>query len=267
MTLSAVLKQPFESQLAYFRQKENVGTQHWDDILGSGHDRAFMVAGAMKADLLADLRAAVDKAISTGTSLQEFRRDFSKIVQKHGWTDYKGEFGWRTKVIYETNMRASYAAGRYAQLNDPAMIAARPYWRYVHNDSVLHPRPLHVSWDGLVLKHDDPWWRTHFPPGGWGCRCRVVAASKKDRQATTKTKAPNDGTWKYTDRWGEIHTLPRGIDYGWAHAPGATWKPDLARLPDELAATVGRDLGISAAEVAAAVAKRAQAQAADAAKA
>ncbi len=267
MPLAGVLKQPFAAQLAYFRQKENLGTEHWDDILGNAHDKSFVVAGATKAELLADLREAVDKAISTGTSLQEFRRDFAKIVQKHGWTDYQGEFGWRTKIIYETNMRASYAAGRYAQLTDPDLLVMRPFWRYVHNDSVLHPRPLHVSWDGLVLKHDDPWWRTHFPPGGWGCRCRVVAASKKDRQAAAKTQAPDDGTWQYTDRWGEIHTLPRGIDYGWGHTPGAAWKPDLARLPQALAAPLGKDLGLAQAVIAAAAAKRAQAQAAAAAKA
>lgn len=241
MPLAAIFHRPFAEQLSYFRQKENLGTEHWDDILGLAHDRAFIVAGAMKAELLTDLRAAVDKAISQGTTLEAFRRDFAQIVAKHGW-DYRGGFDWRTKVIYETNLRASYAAGRWAQLTDPKLLAVAPYWRYVHSDSVLHPRPLHLAWNGLTIRHDDPWWQTHFPPGGWGCRCRVVAVSARQLLRGQPDHAPDNGTYTYTDRWGEIHTLPRGIDYGWAHAPGAAWKPDLRRYPPELADAVEADI-------------------------
>jgi len=37
-------------------------TEWWDDILGAAHDRAFIVAGAAKADF----RGAVEKAIGEG---------------------------------------------------------------------------------------------------------------------------------------------------------------------------------------------------------
>lgn len=30
---------------------------------------------------------------------------------------------WRTKVIYQTNMTTSYAAGRYQELTDPEFLA------------------------------------------------------------------------------------------------------------------------------------------------
>ena len=44
--------------------------------------RPFVVAGAMKADLLDDLRRAVYKAIEKWTGLEEFRRQFKEIVQQ-----------------------------------------------------------------------------------------------------------------------------------------------------------------------------------------
>lgn len=103
------------------------------------------MAGATKADVLADLAAAVDKAISTGTSLDEFRQDFRRIVAERGWTDWTGEgtkggTAWRTRVIYETNMRVSFASARRAQL-----IAARyPLWIYKHGGS-RDPRPEHLA--------------------------------------------------------------------------------------------------------------------------
>ena len=163
---------PFAEQIAFFKDKLDLPTQTWQDLLGSAHDRAFVVAGAMRADLLADLHAAVLKGIERGTSLDEFRRDFDAIVSKRGWTGWTGEDtpggrAWRQEIIYGTNMRTSYQAGRHAQA--VAIAHRRPYWRWRHADTVAHPRPLHVAWDGKILRHDNPWWRSHWPPAGWNC--------------------------------------------------------------------------------------------------
>ena len=163
---------PFAEQIAFFKGKLNLPTQTWQDLLGAAHDRAFVVAGAMRADLLADLHAAVLKGIERGTSLDEFRRDFDAIVSKRGWTGWTGEDtpggrAWRQEIIYGTNMRTSYQAGRHAQA--VAIAHRRPYWRWRHADTVAHPRPLHVAWDGKILRHDNPWWRSHWPPAGWNC--------------------------------------------------------------------------------------------------
>ena len=219
----------FLEQIAFFRNKLNLPTEAWDDIWQAAHDQAFVVAGAMKADLLQDLREAVDRAISTGTTLETFRKDFRAIVARHGWTGWTGEGtkageAWRTKVIYETNLRTSYAAGRWAQLTDPDMLESRPYWCYVHNDSVLHPRPHHKRWGDmrLTLRHDDPFWQTHFPPNGWGCRCRVTAVTAPKTGDGTEPPAG----WNAPDSAGR---LP-GIDKGWAYAPGASATPQLRDL-------------------------------------
>jgi len=213
---------PFAEQVAFFKQKLNLPSERYDDILAAAHDRAFMVAGAAKADLLTDLRKAVDKAITEGKSIQWFRSQFKDIVKKHGWEGYTGSNtqagrDWRTRIIYRTNIASSYAAGRWQQLNHPDLLTSRPYWKYIHNDTVSHPRPLHVSWSGKVLKHDDPFWQTHFPPNGWGCRCRVVAVSQSDY---TGASAPDNGVYTHEDRHGIRHTVPQGIDFGWDYAPG-----------------------------------------------
>jgi hypothetical protein len=46
--------------------------------------RSFMVPGAAKNEILVDLRSAVDRAISKGTTLDEFRKSFDSIVANHG---------------------------------------------------------------------------------------------------------------------------------------------------------------------------------------
>lgn len=243
---------PFQEQVDFFRSKINLPTERWDDIVRNAHDRAFIVAGAAKADLLNDLRDAVDKAIVNGESIQSFRARFNDIVKKNGWEGWTGSGSkkgrdWRTRVIYQTNLSTSYAAGRYRQLNDPDLAAVRPYWQYIHNDTVQHPRPLHVSWSGMVLHKDDPWWQTHFPPNGWGCRCRVKAVRKSEYKGA---KAPDDGTYTHIDSNGVSHTVPKGIDYGFDYQPGARTdtklrefvQEKLIKRPDGISKALTRDV-------------------------
>lgn len=214
------VRQQFQEQIDFLRRKLNLPSESWRDIQSAAHDRAFVVTGATKADLLHDLRKAVDQAVQGG-SIGEFRKNFAEIVAKHGWTGWTGEGSkageaWRTRVIYQTNLMTSYAAGRRAQLLDPDLVERRPFWRYVHNDSVTHPRPQHKRWGDmkLTLRHDHPFWNTHFPPNGWGCKCRVVAvAAPGDGDGTE----PPEG-WAQTD---PATGAPVGIDEGWGYAPGA----------------------------------------------
>lgn len=222
---------PFREQIEFFRRKLNVNTAAWTDVYQAEHNVAFMVAGANRDDIVADFREAVSKAIESGATLEDFRRDFDRIVGTYGW-DYTGGRNWRSRVIYETNLRQSYNAGRWEQLQrlKPVM----PYWRYRHNDAVETPRPLHVSWDGLVLSADDPWWHTHFPANGWGCQCYVEGLSERDLRRLGKTgpdQAPpmNMQTVVIGQRSpGGPRTVqvPEGIDPGFAYAPGLT--PDSA---------------------------------------
>ena len=217
---------PFKEQIAYFRRKGNLLTDDWTQLWGAAHDHAFVVAGANRADLLADLRAAVDRAIAEGATLAQFRKDFDAIVAKYGW-QYQGGRNWRSRVIYETNLRSSYAAGRYAQLQ--RLKRVRPYWMYVHSDAVMHPRPQHLAWNGLVLHADDPWWHAHFPPGGWGCQCTVHALDDEglrrlgkngpDTAPPVAMRTVTVGTQGAHPRTVEV---PEGIDPGFGHTPGAT---------------------------------------------
>jgi Phage Mu protein F like protein len=228
----AGVRQQFQEQIDFFKGKLNLPSERWSDVWQSAHDRAFMVAGAQKADLLNDLRLAVDKSIQ-GAGIEAFRKDFWAAVDRSGWTGWTGQGtaageAWRTRVIYQTNMATSYAAGRWQQLNDPDLLKVRPYWKYIHSDSAKHPRLMHKAWgdSGLTLRHDDPFWATHFPPNGWGCLCRVTAV---------RAPGPGDAT-SPPDGWDAIDPktgAPVGIDKGWDYAPGAKVGQSFQRLIDD----------------------------------
>lgn len=248
--LQASFGKPFDFQVAAWRLRLGrlLPTSAWTDLWKEAHDRAFVVAGAMRADILADLAQAVDKAVTEGATLEDFRRDFRSIVAAKGWQispaghgSKRGE-AWRTRVIYRTNMATSYAAGRWAQLK----AAGYPFLVYRHGAS-LEPRVQHLAWDGLVLEADHAFWNTHAPPNGWGCSCYVNGARSREaarRLGGDPDKKLPDGWAKPDPRTG----APAGIDRGWDYAPGASVTSVVeaaARKIATLPPLIGSDYGSS----------------------
>lgn len=225
------LNLPFSAAIDFFRQKISMPTQVWDELWGAMHTRAFTVAGAMGDDLLDDLRQAIDKAISSGTTLADFRKDFDKIIEKNGWS-YKGTRGWRTAVIYDTNLTVAYSAGRYQGMTADAVLTTRPWWQYMPSSSA-NPRESHMQWYYIVLRHDDPWWDTHYPPNGWGCRCTTRSLSQRqmEHEGLAVSEAPPiNRTERINSATGEVFPpTPAGIDTGWDYNVGKAWLgPDQA---------------------------------------
>lgn len=224
---------PFQAQIDYLVQKLRLPTERWDDIQARAHDKAFIVAGAAKADLLNDLHQAVIKAATDGAGLKAFQKDFKAIVAKHGWTGWTGEGtkegeAWRTRIIYSTNMSTSYWAGRYRQMSDPEVLKLHPYWRYIHADGILHPRQAHLAWHGLTLPAEHPFWQTHFPPSGWMCHCRITSVTKKEGEASARA-----GLGQPPAGWDKIDPKTGaqvGIDKGFDYAPGASVNTPLRQM-------------------------------------
>lgn len=168
-------------------------------------------------------------AIESGETINDFRDRFDTIVQKHGWA-YKGQRGWRTRVIYDTNLRTARMAGRWAQYQ--RVKDRRPYLQY-QTAGDARVRPEHASWDNTVLPIDSPWWDTHYPPNGYGCRCTTRSLSQRQLEREGKTVA-QEPTVERTERLnpdtGEIFPpTPVGIDTGWDYNVGKAWLgPDQA---------------------------------------
>lgn len=221
---------PFQQAIDFFRQKTQLPTSGWTDIWQEQHSHAFVVAGAAQDALLEDFHNAIRQAQEQGTGYAAFREQFEAIAAKHGWA-YKGTPGWRSKVIYDTNITQAYNAGRYQQMQ--AVKHLRPYWCYRHT-SIEHPRLQHQAWDGLILPADDPWWDTHSPQNGWGCKCRVDSLSRlearREWEKNGKTGPDEAPPIEWEERVvGKTGSNPRtvrtpvGIDPGFAHTPGKSW--------------------------------------------
>lgn len=207
--------------IAVLKAKAAIPTKRWDDAIGSVQSKGFTIAGATKLDIVNDFHEAVLKALSEGKTIGDFLKDFDRIVEQYGWS-YNGSRGWRARLIFNTNMRTSRMAGLWKKIQ--ANKAKRPYLMYVVVDD-NRLRPAHARWASTILPVDHKWWRTHYPPNGWGCRCTVRSLSDSDmkRRNLTVTEAPKiEKTERINRRTGEVYgDVPDGIDTGWDYNVGA----------------------------------------------
>jgi SPP1 gp7 family putative phage head morphogenesis protein len=191
--------------LEYFRKKKLAPDLDLAEVWGEEHDLAFTVAGVADEDLLAELQRAIDKAIEKGVTFREFANQLDEVLVTLGWArPDKASPPRRLKTVYETNMRVARAAGQWDRITRTAE-NGRAYLEYSLGPAVHH-RPEHEAWAGTVLRYDDAWWSSHFPPNGYGCKCRVRQIS--DREA---------------ERKGISEAAPAGEpDPGWERNPGAS---------------------------------------------
>lgn len=193
INLAYAARLPPKEAVAYFRAKGYAITWNWYEQLADVHARMFTVAKAARMDVLTSIRGEVDRAINEGISRDEFIKTLTPRLQKLGWwgkqiaVDSSGNAkeiqlgsARRLSLIYDVNTRVAYNSGRYAQMMNT--VDSFPYWQYV---AVMdgRTRPEHAALNLLVFRYDDPFWKTHYPPNGWLCRCRVRALSEERMKA------------------------------------------------------------------------------------
>lgn len=223
--------------LAYFRAKQLKPGFDYRDVWRQEHAHAFTVAKAMQADILVDIRDALDEAIAQGVPFRTFAQQLRPTLEAKGWWGRKdvvdpltkevvsAQLGSprRLRTIYSANIRSARAAGQWERIQRTK--ATHPYLLYQLGPSEEH-RVEHVSWAGTLLPADDPFWATHFTPNGWGCKCHIRQVSKAEysRLAATgryQTKAPRIERRQWVNkRTGEVEMVPAGIDPGWDINPG-----------------------------------------------
>lgn len=224
----------------YFEGKTLKPAFSWLDVWGEEHAYAFTVAKATEAELLAGFHDSIAEAIRSGKGFESWKADIQTELTKQGWwgprmvADPAGEqpdrmvnfaSTRRLKTIFWSNMNSARAAGQWerAQRSKKAL----PYILYVRTTSA-DPRGEHLGWVGIILPVDDPFWRTHWPPNGWGCKCQVRQISAREA-ASLLGREPKKGGIVYRSsapdlgpeihhrnrRTGEITMVPPGIDPGW----------------------------------------------------
>ena len=190
---------PNKAAADYIRGKAVADPKNFGALPDQLKQRAFAVAGIEQLDAAKRIRDAVAKlpeGADWDAAKKEIAANISPFVgvatEGHPVRDRATEANpardnaarekaakARAEFLLRTHGFQAYAVARHQQ----QMAASRdfPYWKYeTVGDSKV--RAGHAALDGKVLRADDPWWKTHYPPWDWGCRCTVIALDEEDAQ-------------------------------------------------------------------------------------
>lgn len=245
----------------YFEQKGLKPAFSWQDVSAEEHAHAFTVAKAVEAELLTLFKTSIQRAIESGQGFETWREGLIPELARLGWygrrrvDDPTGQ--WKSKVvdfsrparlrtIFWTNVRAARAAGQWERIQRTKK--GLPYLLYVRTTSV-EPRPEHLVWAGVILPVDDEFWKTHFPPNAWGCKCAVrqITRDEAGRLAGQDgyTRDPPTIAMKtvVNARTGEVREIPEGIDRGFETNPGLSRAKSLVEILEARLQQAGADDG------------------------
>lgn len=166
---------PNEAAAAYIRGKAVADPKNFGALPDQLKQRAFTVAGIEQMDVLRRIREAVAK-LPEGANWDDAKREIAAEMSPYAGGDMK-KAKLRAEFTLRTHGFQAYAVARHQEQMATADVL--PYWKYeTVGDSRV--RAAHAALDGKVLRADDPWWKTHYPPWDWGCRCIVVAIDEED---------------------------------------------------------------------------------------
>lgn len=172
---SAFLRMPFEEALKWWTDRGG-DPEMLREVLGAYRERAQQYTRD-QIDTIA--QRAVDeltRTLDAGGTLPEFQKALASEAVTLGIEPATPGY---LENVYRTQVASAYGAGRWQQMNDPAVLEARPYRQYrTAQDSRV--RSAHAVMDGVTWRADDPAFANIATPCGFQCRCSIVTMDEGD---------------------------------------------------------------------------------------
>jgi len=191
---------PHEEAARFIAGKPAVGRAVFDGLLPELKARAFTIAGVESADTLQrarDLIAALPQGADWATQKAQLLGEISPwLVDDNADPETREKQVEAAARRAETLMRLhgfqAYAAADWQVMDRQR--DAFPFWMYqTFGDGRV--RPAHAALNGLTLPADHPFWKDHFPPWDWGCRCQVVPVTAPEAAEAARAKPGSGAGW------------------------------------------------------------------------
>lgn len=191
-----------------FADKVALTRDEFDALADWAKVRSFTVATVTKAEILNDIKDAVQKAINEGTTLADFNASLSDVMDARGWT---GLTPWHRETVFRTSVQTSYGSGRLDQQREQA--DDFPWWLYVAQDADDECDDL----DGTVFSIDEV---ERYPPIHVNCKCHGEPLTQAEAEELGIDENPG---------------LPDAIDFA---GPGSDsdYEPDFDGIDEGIAA-------------------------------
>lgn len=179
---------PYEEAARIVAEKQIMSKEAFDSLVDELKARAFTIAGLEDLRMVQEIRDAIAE-LPMGPPWEDVKRQVADKLEQGGFSEKAADY--RATLLLRHHGFAVYAQEKYRNLRE--MQDVFPYWQYLSmGDEKV--RSSHAALNGLILPADDPFWRDHFPPWEWNCRCQVVGVTQEeyDAAATAGPGLPTD---------------------------------------------------------------------------
>lgn len=156
----------------FLEGKPVVSREVFDEMIPEIRGRTFLITGIEDHNLVQDIRDRVAD-LTVGDDWDAIKNEVAAHL-----SPWLGDGAVkRAELLLRTHGYQAYAATEQAVLARHRDVF--PYLQYqaVGDGRV---RDSHQALDGLVLPADDEFWKTHYPPWEFGCRCQVIPLQEED---------------------------------------------------------------------------------------
>ena len=174
---------PFDEAVAFFRSRGVISTEEFD-ALEDRYRQSGFVARNLASDRMEQVaRDLIQRLLEQGLTLDDVRRQLrdqnSAEAAALGVSPTSTSY---IETVIRTNVASAYGHGRWEAMNDPAVVALRPYCQFrTAGDSRV--RSNHAALNGLVFRLGSDEAGYYAPPIGFNCRCGMVTLSERQLQA------------------------------------------------------------------------------------
>lgn len=164
---------PYDEAAKIVADRPIVSQEVFKRLLPELRARSFLITGVEDMNVVQQIRDLIAE-IPRGGSWEDAKK---QIVEKLGpWMDEESASKRATLLMRHHGFQA-YAAAHYREMDEQRQVF--PYWKYLTMGDE-RVRESHAKLHGLILRADDPFWKDHFPPWDWGCRCQVVPVTEDE---------------------------------------------------------------------------------------
>ncbi len=171
---------PYEEAARIVAEKQVMSKEAFDALVDELKARAFTVAGLEDLRAVQEIRDAIAE-LPRGAAWEDVKKQVADKLESGGFSPAAADH--RATLLLRHHGFAAYAQEKYRELRE--MKDVFPYWKYqTMGDEKV--RSFHAALDGLILPADDPFWKDHYPPWEWNCRCMVVGVTEEEYEGAQR---------------------------------------------------------------------------------
>lgn len=179
----AFLALPYEEALAFFRDKRVITPAEFDALTDRFKTGGFVARQLASERLQRVAKDSIESLLAQGLTIPDVVRAIRAAeapeVQALGIAPSSASY---LDNVVRTNIASSYGAGRFDAMEDPAVMALRPY-RQQWTAGDQRVRPGHAALHALVFDARGPLAARYAPPLFYMCRCSQTTLSERQLKA------------------------------------------------------------------------------------